>query len=244
MAQLHPYIQRAIARVRAKGATVDPIADFDALDRINQLAAALDHPPISVTITELLEPVRIGRLTLHPLSLAAEQWIEDHAQWFMTSRDELLIVAWCMCHPGRDFYKIQPAAARVFLRAWAATIRAPVEALECAVNDILERNKRKSKAATGKPDKGALAMMIGALCQEYGRDPEYWLFDVPAALTRYMCDADIYPRNKAREQAMREADKKIRAPDPTSYEARAFHDFIDALREWEKQKTSGDGETK
>lgn len=239
-AKLHPHVQRAILRVRQAGGVVDPIADFPALVHLNDLAGRLDHPDVSDAITSLLAPVEVGGLMLHPLCLGAEEWLQAHAEWFPTYRLELLATAWCMAHPGRAYERLTSrVTTALILGAWQLTLLGVSwAALEMAVIDILKRGRRATDdgSASGDDEGPGLGAVLGMLCREYGKSPEYWLFDVPALEVKQLIDLDLIPRRNAEERAWRTDSGKVKAPDPRSYQVQAFHRFHKASEEWVRGK--------
>lgn len=242
-AKLHPLVQRTIHRARAAGAQVDIVDDFADIAHLNTLAAALDHPDLETRLSILHSPVTVGDVTLRRLSVAAEEWLAEHRDWFTSSRMETLALAYVMSHKAHDVLSLGgrvEAWARI--RAWSLTVRASFDALaEGVAALLLARAPETPESAkpgkdTPEAETAGCGALVALLVREYGHTVDYWLFEAPADLARYLIEGDFLPRRRAEEQAYRSASTKISAPKLT-YQAVAHRRFVEASQAWLSRKT-------
>ena len=79
---MNPLVCKIARAVRAANPSFDAIEEFDAIAELDRLAGEMSKRPDSLKFNALPSPVAVGNVSLYPLTLGAELWVEQFCGWF------------------------------------------------------------------------------------------------------------------------------------------------------------------
>lgn len=228
----------ALKEIRAAGRELTIPDDLDAVVRLLHLAdRARGEGSTDLTAAILRPTYRVGNVTLHRLTIAAQVFLADRVdEWFPAGGMESdLAVAFVLAHVPHFEAVIQPLyddrdGFRRAVKAWRRGLNVTRQDLAAAISAFAEQ-ERKPVTGEGSPDDARLfGPMIEMLVREYGKTPHEWLFVIPAV--------DIETILGAREQraiadGLEESKRKGDHPHPLRADLvafRAFRKAVDALK--------------
>lgn len=245
---MHILAQRVVRKALSEGATIDPIAHFDALAALDR--AAREQQGGAVGRIELLDmPLRVGNTALRRLSWGALEWYETRAKrWFPRPMLDLSL-AWAMAHSRRPAAfraaSDSPRARRAIVR-WAKGLTCSFEALLEACDSLLPEPpaQPKKKQPEARPicqpvadESGSYGPMLLRLMREtgVGVDDLLWHMSFDTLLS-------LWDSIRAEDDAEARAAEPGAARDPQSPEVLAFVRFREASKAFMKLVTEGGGD--
>lgn len=244
-ASLHILARRVVERVRAAGATVDPVEHFGEIAELDRLARAIDAPPIATELDLLDAPIVVDDVELRRLSWAAREWLATDAyDWWRNDAGQLdLAYAWAMAH-ARDKAALQRVrqgerAARAELSRWARGTTANYDAIMAACRYLSPKSTgEKANSQRDTDDRSHIGPVLLTLLTETHHPLDYWIFEAPAELVEATL-ARIRENTLADTQRMARMLKKDIAPSPHSWHIKATARFNAAARAFEEKLTGG-----
>lgn len=239
---MHPLVEKTIKRALSGGGKIDVLADFDAIQELERLARAATEPPIEERLVFLDLPIRIGPLQLYRLSWGALDWVADCAgSWW--SEDGSMYdraLAWAHAHARspRAFRRCADLrTANAEILRWVREQSSSWEAIMSGVDSLMTslRNRSRDKSSPGSSRKGD-ATLFDTLINEYGKDLDYWIWEISAEALTLMIEAHRMKLEK-REQSLAAIVGK--APDPSSNLVRHTIAFQRAAKAFVKSHTEG-----
>lgn len=177
-------------------------------DLIKLDSVARDQVDPSRRIDMLDAPISVGGLRFWRLSPAAmEVAFGSVVDWFESDPQTCFYgILYCMAH-SRDRAGLarlsSPVRARRVLRMWTATLNSSPEALQVVMETLLPKPVSPDESTATTADAGdCLGRMTAILCREYGKDPDYWLYEcsmdrIDALLSEYAFCSEEELRTRA-----------------------------------------------
>ena len=154
------------------------VEDFERIFKLNDLALKYTSLDKEAEGNILGRPVPCGNIVLYPLTLGSAKWIEDCVmEWFPKSPVYAnLAMAYALSRsnkPGELWeLKNKREAKKAILRFWrkcGCRMKQLEAALVGMFPDVDSADEDDVNANYGP--------LIAMLCKEYGRDPDYWMWD-------------------------------------------------------------------
>ena len=219
--------------------TVDDMPD---VIRLNALCAEIAEPT-EAEERMLAFPVRVGNVTLHPLTIGVSMWMEERVlSWFAPQpfyADATLAYALTLSRLPESLWEIESAGAcRRTVKRWLRAVGCSYEELMQAVTKVLP----PPQEGRGEKDKAAgYGAVVALLCREYGSTPHVWMWDTPATTATALVQ-DFVRRNDAEQEAAYRAASKgggsNPVPCPYTRKVRLMEQSRDLCREmidrWQK----------
>lgn len=235
---LHQLARSAIADLAKQGVTLDAVADFDHLVNLDRLArAAADASNDWKTQRAFFPTVGKSGVTLRRLSIGAQLFLDEHVLPSIDPEDrntELACIAFVMARSGDVAGALLPYVGNMatFSRdvgSWLKSLSVSWQELDGLVAGLLRAGgdterliadllrqpgaNKRDRAEADWPD------ICGELAREFGRDPAWWFWEAPDALTIEMIDK--LAERAERERAAAAAAGEAVAPDPDAAFIRA-----------------------
>jgi hypothetical protein len=234
---MNPLFVAALKEIKSAGVELTVPEDFDAIVRLRHLAdRARAESGTDLTPAILRPTYRVGNVTLHRLTIAAQVFLADRVDgWFPTGGTESdLAVAFVLAHVPQFEAVIQPfyddrAGFLRAVKAWRRGLHVTRQDLAGAISAFADQERKPVTGAGGGDDARAFGPMLEMLVREYGRTPHEWLFHVSAVEIETILGAR---EQRAIAQGLQEATGKGH-PDPMRADLCAFRDFrkaVDALK--------------
>jgi len=244
VAKLNPLIVPALRKSKApRLAKIVELAEFfDDLSELNDLAYGITQP--SSEADWLDAPVYLHGIRLRPLSLGAYMWVEKKAfKWFDAERQSFwcnLALAYAMSYSRSPIHlkRIRDAAScKSALNAWLQACGCTYKELVEAIERILH-TQQTGRDSEEKPSKGnEYGPVIALLCNEYGRDPDYWIWSVSMDTVSGMIE-EYTVKMRAQEAAAK--GKGGHKPSSPAY-IKACKVFMDAICKFRQKAEAMDG---
>ena len=161
--------------------------------------------------------IKVGNITLHPLTLGAHLWLEYEAKELCEFDEDMysLAMVWAFAHsndPECFLFESYKDLKKTILR-WGKKITATDKEISDALVEIggitLDENEGNKESDDKKSKKEVFSPMLNFLMSNYGKDVTYWLWEVNEDL----CNSLI------KEYIDSNSDKKTISSDDTSVKA-------------------------
>lgn len=229
---LHELTIKAIRRAQKQGGIIDPIGDWDAIAALDALARATDEIAGESKLLFLNLPVTVGNAELRRLSWGAMDWMTECAgPWFADDNgmyDRAL--AWAHANagnPGAFRRHTERREAVATIKRWSRGLSAPWVSIMAAVDQLLSGLVQESSSGSKKESVSSDASLFESLLHEYGKPPEYWLWEISAEAFAMIIKARVLRISRMAEESDRAAGN---APDPEGRYAKSAIKFQRAAR--------------
>jgi hypothetical protein len=246
--KLNPLVKKKLEKLKAQNpaAAVEVLRDWDALQRLNDLAYKITEPGDRSEVEGWANVgVKVSNVTLHELSLGAYMWATERAAVWFQKRPfwQDIAIAYAMAYSRRPAHLrriTSRSECKAALKLWLRSCGATYNELMSAIKSICGDAEETEQSDEAKTENDSYGPVVALLCREYGATPEYWIWNANLTQVRGLLleyDAKI----RAEAQAMRKANgsQASVAPNPADPYIKACRALQVAWSAFEKTLTEG-----
>lgn len=230
---MHPLVEKTVRRALDGGGVFDPLVDFDALQNLERLASAATEPPLEDHLVFLDLPLIAGNVHLYRLSWGALDWVADCAATWYADDGRMYdrALAWAHAHarsPGAFRRCSSQREATAEILKWSRAQSSSWNAIMTGVDSLIsEITKGRAKRGCETRPSAGCGPVLESLQSEYGKDIDYWLWDLSVAALSAILKAHKYRLDRTDAQLCTDAH---RPPDPNSSIVRNTVEFQRAAK--------------
>ena len=246
--KLNPLAAASLQRLIDEGIALDPLADFDAIAEINELADAATKPrPCIVTDAILDAPVTCGGVQFRALTIAAHLWLRDVATPALEHDEYLCGLAIPFAMANRDALDDlnDERDIRRAVKRWGRKACRRITDTQLAgvfrhfgIELAEDGDGIPEDAEDAQDAREQYGNVLALLIREYGGDPNYWIFEAnPQTVDVCLRDTMLKAHYEAEDhRATAAKGGKAIAPDPNSPLMQSQFAMIKRVRQFRDAK--------
>jgi len=152
---MNKALKSALLELKVDGITLDPVDDLHHILALDRLSRRMTDVQVTGEAGVFSPSITVGNVTLHRLSLGAQQWLFDTVEdWYPENKSaQDMAYLFAMAHSDRPeaLWSIQHSRVDTekAIRAWKRGVNVPVSELRAAARRLQGEAKREEPLSTG-----------------------------------------------------------------------------------------------